>query len=364
MELFHANRQWATRPEDERFLTLEAMHAATKAHADAARVQRVEWSDVKLVPSGGENVSIVGTSGVPAPLTNYAFGQLAGLAGAPTSYLRDLPATLAAENLNHGLRTKVGGSANFLFHQNGGGLVLRAANTEIYSRLWDYQVIERLVDLSARHDLEPAGQTFNWGSDAFTPNADAPKALFASNHDMFAFLKSRERAIVDPTGKAHLFRGVIVSNSEVGDKALTIMGFNFRDVCCNFIIWGATELATVRFAHVGEIGRKWDEALVQVRRYFDADTSFEKARFEQVTKRIAGTKEELLDVLFGKKSTLGLTRKALTASYDAVVPDEDGDPLTAWGFAQGVTRHSQTVKYADERTELDRAAGKLLDFKF
>ena len=139
------------------------------------------------------------------------------------------------------------------------------------------------------------------------------------------------------------------------------MGFNFRDICCNFIIWGAEKLATIRFAHVGEIGRKWAEAQVTIRRYFDSDSSFEKARFEQVTKRIAGTKENLIDVLFGKGL---LTRKALESSYAAVVADEDGDPLTAWGFAQGVTRYAQTIPYADQREEVDRAAGKLLDFKF
>lgn len=364
MELYHANRQWAERPNDERFASLEAMHAATKAYADAAREKEVAWNALALQPANGNELEIVGPAGVPARLTNYALGQIAARVKAPADYIRTLPAEQAAADLNFGLRTKPGEKvARLLFHQNA-GLILRAATSEIYSRLWDYQVIERLMELSLRHNLVPAGQTFNWSGAAFERKEGEPRALFASDHDMFAFLQSRERSILDPTGKAHLFRGVIVINSEVGDKALTVMGFNFRDVCCNFIIWGAEKLATIRFAHVGEIGKKWADAQVTIRRYFDTAESFEKARFAEVTKRIAGTKDDLLDLLFGKKSTFGLNRKTLEASYDAVVPDEDGDPLTAWGFAQGVTRHAQTVPYADERSELDRAAGKVLDFKF
>lgn len=363
MELYHANKQWAERPNDERFTTLESMHAATKSYAEAARTYEIAWNKLRLQARGDE-IAIVGDSGTPAKLTNYAFGQLCARVEAPAHFLREEPAELSTAILNRRLAEKADEKvARLLFHQND-GLILRAATSEIYSRLWDYQVIERLMELSKRHDLEPAGQTFNWSGAAYKAAADAPKALFASDHDMFAFLKSRERAILDPTGKAHLFRGIIVMNSEVGDKALTVMGFNFRDVCCNFIIWGAEKLATIRIAHVGEIAEKWGDVQVQIRRYFDTTESFEKARFEQVTKRLAANKEDLIDLLFGKKSTLGLNRKALTASYDAVVPDEDGDPLTAWGLAQGVTRHAQTIPYADERQELDRSAGKLLDFKF
>ena len=68
-------------------------------------------------------------------------------------------------------------------------------------------------------------------------------------------------------------------------------------------------------------------------------------------------------MLFGKRS-LGLSRKTIEASYDACMPEQDGDPLTVWGWVQGATRHSQTIKYQDERMKLDRAAGKVLAMAF
>jgi hypothetical protein len=290
---------------------------------------------------------------------------MAGRVGAPAKYLRELPADLAAQNLNHGLAMKEEDKiARLLFHENG-GLVLRAATSDVYERLWDHEVVERLIDLADRQDLEPAGQTFNWSGAPMADDEKAagPRALYASDHDMFAFLKSRERAVLDPTGKANLFRGIIVANSEVGDRALSIMGFHFRDVCCNFIIWGVTELATIRYAHVGEVGRKWAEAQLVVRRYFDSSTSFEEAKFVEVRKQIAATKDEVLDAVFGKRIA-GLSRKAIDAAYESVLPEHDGDPRTVWGLAQGITRHARTIPYADEQTELNRAAGKVLEAKF
>jgi hypothetical protein len=79
--------------------------------------------------------------------------------------------------------------------------------------------------------------------------------------------------------------------------------------------------------------------------------------------KIGDTKESVLDKLFGMRS-LVLTRKTLEAGYDAVNYAQDGDPRTVWGMVQGLTRHSQTVAYADARTAIDTAAGKLMEAAF
>lgn len=362
MELYHATKQWAERPADEKFNSLDVMYATTKSYADAAATKTVPWTDLR-VEGVDEDLTLIGKAGVAAKLTNYAFKQLAARVKAPAPYLQTLPARISAQLLNYGLGNKTDGTAQLLFHQNG-GLVLRAATSEQYERVWNHEVIARLIDLSQRQDLEPARQTFNWSDEEMTQAQidAAPRSLYASDHDMFAFLMSRSKDVTDPTGQT-LRRGIIVTNSEVGDCSLGVMGFYFREVCANHIIWGASNLATIRIAHRGEIRGKFADAQVAVRRYLDSDTSFEKAAFAEMTTRIGTTKEEVLDTLFGKKS-LGLTRKALESSYDAVVPEQDGDPRTKWGIVQGITRFSQTSPYADERTDLDRAAGKLLEIEF
>jgi hypothetical protein len=353
MELFHANKQWSTRPADERFTSLAGMFSATYDYATRASERTVDWRDLRA-EADGDNV-VITRGATPATPTHHAFGQIAARVGAPASYLRTLPATLAAQNLNYGFKNNAPeGGAQLLFHNNS-TLLLRAATGEGYSRFWNWEVCERLIELEQRYGLKPAEPTFR-------QFGDSGKALFASDHDMFAFLMSRERAVIDPMGK-ELYRGVITINSEVGDKSLKFMSFYFRDICGNFIIWGAEQLAEVSLRHVGNMRGKMLDAVVQVRKYLDGASTIEKAKFEQVTVRIADTKENVLDKLFGVRS-LGLSRRALQASYDAVVPSEDGDANTVWGFAQGITRHSQTLPYADERNELDRSAGKLLAMTF
>lgn len=119
MEIFKANRQSAERPADERFPNLRALYEATKAYADhAAEVER-PWSELRA-EADGEDVRLVGKRNQPATLTNWAFGQLANRVQAPADYLRRLPPTLAAQNLNHGLAARPDGNAQLLFQTNGG----------------------------------------------------------------------------------------------------------------------------------------------------------------------------------------------------------------------------------------------------
>lgn len=369
MELFHAHNQWATRPDDERFNSLEDMHRATKAYADIAGEAVVPWSDIRTEAHGDE-VVVQGRVGVQAQLTHYSFGQLASKVGAPAGYLRTLPATLAANNLNHGLKHKGDTTeAQLLFHANG-QLLLRAATSTRYERVWNHEVIARLIDFSARHGLVPAQATFSWsdrrpgadqdGPTALDPNAE--KALYASDHDMFAFVMSPERSLVGPLGET-LRRGVFVQNSEVGASSLKLMGFLFRDVCANHIVWGAEQVAEISLRHVGDIHKRWARAMLDVRKYLDGAASLDEAKVQSLRVEIAGTKDDVLDKLFGIRS-LGLSRKQLAASYDAVVPEQDGDANTVWGMVQGITRESQNQPYAEDRTAMDRAAGKLMQVAF
>jgi hypothetical protein len=211
-----------------------------------------------------------------------------------------------------------------------------------------------MIHFTARHGMVPARSTIRQFND------DA--ALYASDHDMFAFIMDPEKVIVDPTGNA-LRRGFIAGNSEVGAGSLWFLSFLFRDLCGNHIIWGAEGVVEVRLRHVGSIASRWAGAFAKIRSYMDGAGSLDEARMREMTVQIAGTKAEVLDKLFGIKS-LGLSRKALEASYDAVRPDEDGDPRTVWGMAQGITRESQAQPFAEDRHAMDRAAGRLMQIAF
>lgn len=388
MELFEASRQWATRPEDERFESLQALYDATKGYANTARENVVPVSIIRADVDRGD-VVLTGKAGNPATFTHWSFGQLCQRVGAPAGYLRDLPATLAVQNLNHGLANygDKAETASLLFHSNG-HLLLRAFTSEKYARIWNWEVAERLLNLQTM-GWEPArpDKRFDGGNPeecqvcygtgktitATTSNGRcktcrgtgrAFPALYASDHDMFAFIRNRTAVIREPGNPDGLQRGVIVENSEVGASALKLTRFLYREMCGNNIIWGASKMLEISVRHVGDARHRWQGYQAELRRYLDSSASGDEAKIVSAkTCKIGDTKEQVLDRLFGIRS-IGLSRKVLEAGYEATKPEQDGDPKTVWGMVQGLTRYSQLSGYTDKRTEIDRAAGKLLAADF
>jgi hypothetical protein len=59
MELFKAHRQWATRPDDERFSSLAELHAACKEYAQSAGEKNVPFSEMRVENLDGD-VQLVG----------------------------------------------------------------------------------------------------------------------------------------------------------------------------------------------------------------------------------------------------------------------------------------------------------------
>jgi hypothetical protein len=275
-------------------------------------------------------------------------------------YLEALPATLAAQNINHGLEglsgTDNSRKANLLFGIGHGSLTLRSLMSDAYSRFWNQEVVERLLGLQDM-GWEPAMPTIRK-----TTN-DQP-ALFAGDRDMFAFLCNNNARIGEPGNPDGLKRGVIVENSEVGGSALKLSRFLFRDVCGNFIVWGASQLIQLNLRHVGNSRKRFGFYEAEIKRYSESSATEEELKIASAKRKmIAANKDELLAKLFGIKS-LNLSRKTLEAGFGAVEPDQDGDPKSPWGIVQGLTRYSQTIPYADKRNEIDLAAGKILTIDF
>lgn len=386
MELFQASNQWSTRPEDERFSTLSDMYAQSVDYARSAAESQVPFADIR-VEKVDDDLQLVGRTGTPAKLTHYAFGQIASLASAPARYLRTLPATLAAQNLNYGLRERSDDSANdakLLFHRNG-SLILRAVTTELYERIWNHEVIKRLLDVEAvgwrvppaRPALENQKgtrkateadvlQASDFGLSISVGDDIAPAGLYLSDHDMFVFMVNEQARINNGTPDG-LSRGVFFTNSEVGDGAITRTTFLYEHVCGNHIVWGASNVKKLSFRHVGKVREKLPEFQAELREYADSSVSEDEAIIRNAqTRVIAATKDEVLDALFKLRIT-DLTRKSIGAAYDLAVEYEteaNAAPNTVYGMVHGLTRLSQQTPYADERSALDVAAGKVMQIVF
>lgn len=379
MELYHANKQWATRPDDEKFKTIESLYNATKAYYQTACEKVVPISSIRTEANNGD-VTVIGKQNNPATFTHWSFGQICSRVGAPANYLRGLPATLACQNLNHGFaKLEEDKDVNLLFHSNG-NLLLRSFTSDKYARIWNWEVAQRLLNLE-QYGWKPAMPDWNQNKttcitcNGVTFNPPCPDCngtgykvidnppLYASDHDMFVFLANDNYRIAEPNNPDGLKRGTIVYNSEVGASSLGFMHFLYRGMCGNHIIWGASKVLELKVRHVGNAHDRWKGYQEQLNAYLESSSEEQEKKIALAQSvHIGYDKDTVLDKLF--KSNLGLTRKALEASYDAVVPEQDGSANTVWGMVQGMTRYSQTTPYADDRTNIDKAAGKLMEANF
>ena len=102
-QLMQANKQWSSRPDDQRFLSLIELDAYVQAQRanSAAKIVSSRALTVHPVEGDAEALMLTGPNGAPVNITNWSFGQLAARAGAPAGYMRDLPAPLAADCLNY-----------------------------------------------------------------------------------------------------------------------------------------------------------------------------------------------------------------------------------------------------------------------
>jgi hypothetical protein len=378
--LDRASRQWAERPADQRFPTLEALLDATRRHRAEAVEARVHARDLRAEAQGDE-VVVVGKAGRPALLTHYAFGQVASRAGAPASYLRKLSPSLAAECLNEGLKARASSREDdapeaLLLRREAGGMRLHAALTESYRRVWNCEVAETLVSLRERQPAwdfpvahRSAARVTGTGTGEATWGEDTGRAIpvaYASDHDLFVFLTDQQRTI--EVDGARLFRGFFVENSEVGAASFRVTLFLYDAVCSNVIVWGVRNVKEVTLRHVGRIR---DEVLGEGSRVlptlaaYAASSAHEQE--QQITRAqrtlVADTRDEVISTLLGRR--LGLTESALDAAYTiASETPRYGDPRSVWGVVNGLTEYSQRTAHADERIALDRAAGRVMQIAF
>lgn len=348
-----ASNEWANRPADESFDSLAALNDAALAQKARASTRELRTDAIRATVLNGD-VLMDGT-----PLTHWAFGQLARIAGGPADYLRSLPATIASAAINHGIVNPSNGrdAATVALVDVNGSEHVRALTSSKYARIFNADITGRLLAL--------ADQNPQWRP---APAAmDGKRGLYLGDQDMFAFLVDNERRVFESSPSGGLSRGFFTWNSEVGSAAFGICTFLYDYVCGNHMVWGARAVRELRLRHVGDVDQRALGAFdATVTSYADSSAESEELLITRARSfKIAATKDEVLDKVFGLRVPT-LSRKVLVAAYNAAESHSDwyGDPNTAWGLASGITEMSQTRAYANERNDLDRAAGKVLDMAF
>lgn len=351
--LTKAHHQWANRAPDERFSSVEEMHQRALQYRGEAREAAVSSTKQLRLEQDGRNLFLEGRTGQRADLTNWSFSQLCREAEAPAGYLKSLPTSLARDCLQSGLDRGNSGERRLLINKNG-AMTLRGITSPSYARIWNSDVTERLVS------LKHAGQGWQEAPAAF----DGSRGQYLSDRDMFSFFVDNDRRIFEKGPGGGLSRGFFAWNSEVARSVFGIATFLYEYICGNHRVWGATNYTEVKIRHVGEADeRGFSELAAAVRVFADSSASEDEAKIEMARNyRVAESKDELLDRLFGLKA-LGVSRKVLEQGYEKALEHDDwyGDPLSAWGFSGGLTEIARDLPNADERTAIDRAGAKVLE---
>jgi len=381
LNLMQASEQWAHRPNDERFWTLRDMHAATVAHRSASMEVLRPMKDCRLSATD-RGVAMEFAEGISAEVSHYAFTQVCRQLSAPASYLRQLPSQLAVDCL----RTNVWQLDNpenernlLLDTSDPSRYRLRATTSDRYVRVWNHELVEALQGLESEGWVVPPARPSGLGGDTRIATDEdcidfgdspltvkpgdeiAPAGLYASDHDMFAFMIHPEVVIENGLSPAGMRRGTMLRQSEVGACSIWKLDFLFDTVCGNHIVWDAREVRETRVRHMGSsVEDNWVAMVRNITEEAQMSAQEQEAEIKRAQEIILGSgRDEIMGLLFKHRWA---TKRLAGQAFDEAEQHSDvhGDPHSLWGMVSGITRLSQESKYADERADLDRAAGKML----
>jgi hypothetical protein len=350
-----AHNQWASRPQDQRFQTLDDLWNSVNN-----RRMRSRSADIvlKSIEAKDDNGNITFNHGIKAvEPSHWSFSQFASAIKAPAEYLRRIPTPLAIQNINHGIKSTEVDQMKFMTIINPddeGMNVLQAVTSPTYGRIWDADA----VDAAKRAVTASNGRFYN--PKAYDPatGQPIPSGLYASDRDVFIFMIDGG-SLLDAGPRAQINRGFFMWNSEVGCRTFGFCTFLFNHCCGNHLVWGATDIREVKIRHTSGGPTRFDtEALPGLLKYVNTSAAPETAL-------ILKAQDWLLPVTEEKEMVKWLQEKKFTKTEAvesiAFAKKEEGDCRTLWQVVQGATAYARGFDFADARVELETKAGNLMN---
>jgi hypothetical protein len=348
--LYDAHKQWASRPPDERFSSLDALLEFTGKRKSSSVENLRRLHSLRVFASHGGAINLNGHL-TQAILTNWAFSQLCQRVGAPAGYLRTVSPDIAAQCLEYGL-VRSGEECKILTRKtsspNGSDIPNQVAafTSAGYGRIWDHDVLTELME--SIHNTP-------WHTPPGTE--DGGSGLYASDRDMFVFFINDDKPIeVEST---RLSRGFFCWNSETGAATFGLTTFLYNHVCANHIVWEAEEIEELRIFHRRRaVARFYEEALPALNRFIEnhkLDDRIKDVVYSSMNEEVGAT---IGDTLAWFK-TLPFCGTEIEQAWQRGRADDDV-PATLWDMVQGLTAYAKTLPFTDKRVELEKRAGMLL----
>ncbi|CAB5220240.1 hypothetical protein UFOVP233_26 [uncultured Caudovirales phage] len=378
------SRQWANRTPDQRFTSLTELRAQVAQWADESFAKDITPGAMLVKPTEDNDLALHYGDAAPMGLTNYAFQQLSRLAGAPGYYLKDLPAPLAAINLNYGLKAAAQKDQSLYIRNpspsfDGGAAVpipnashLRGITSPRYGRIYDRDVVDAVIKVAGNGTGDTRWKvpgTIDWANAhgvSYNPNVVITKentTLYASDRDVFIFLVDDMHPI--EVGKLNdgspdlMFRGFYVWNSEVGDKTFGVATMYLRGVCQNRNLWGVEGFNELTFKHTaGAPNRFMDQAAPALQTFSDGSTTKLIAGVKAAKEaKVSKTDEERIEFL----AKWGFSEKQAKELIATAVAEESRPQESIWDHAQAITAHARKSPLQENRLAMEQTAGKMLD---
>jgi len=385
--LMDASNQWATRPQDERFLSLDDMLADATQSRNNAQELVVKLDDIKLIaPKGGNQLLLTSTKKGAEPfgdLTNWSFQQVAALGDAQPGSMIKRPADMVADWINYGLKQRAAGvrsryedkrknaedgadigeikdAVKILVRdhhlEDGTTRELAAVTGQGYGRIWDIDVIKRL------RRMVGDGVTGQWKVPGeFGRNVQVTTSnttLYRSDRDMFVFLANEEDKI--EVGGRLMSRGFFLWQSETGGATIGYKRFLFDYVCCNRIVWGASQVKGKVMRHTQSAPtRMLEEFFPQIYMIMDDENTGYEEKVLNAARGMELGKGGLLEYKPFITANFGPT---FVNKFADVMAIKEGETInTLFDVVTAATWYSQTIPHADRRTDFEEKASNLLN---
>lgn len=370
--LMQASREWANRPDDERFTNLNDLLAHFKAQREASTERTISADRLTVRNDPKDPISGLlltapkakGEAELVATPTHYSFNQLARRAGTPTDYARSLPVELTSKLINYGLRreTDEGKATSLLLTDMGNGYTkVRAATSDSYGRVWNEEVTAALVERygdGVSGTFKVPGEFGVQGNPVTKENT----TIYGGDRNMFVFLAD-ESSRINVKGRregksGELSRGFFAWNSEVGDGSLGGAYFMYDYMCGNHIVWGVEGFREIRVRHSSGAPARWlDEVAPQLLAYSQASAAPVEAQIKLAQAR----KIDDDGVEFFVRRRLGMQKHEATTIAEAHIAEEGRPIETLWDMVVGITAAAKSLKHIDARVKMERQAGKVMD---
>ncbi|MBY3334600.1 MULTISPECIES: hypothetical protein [Rhizobium] len=363
--------EWFSRPDDERFLSLTELYDTVRSRAERAHARTIESAAIRVEATrdnaGRLELLVPGQCQAIAP-THWSYGQLCSLVGAPATYMRQLPAPLAAINLQHGLLNHRAELVKTL-EMDDGRLELRAVTGPEYGRIWDHELVSSVMKIAGNGTGDTMWKVpgvLDWATMTHNPFVDITNdttTLYASDRDVFLFLVDDTHPIEAgrlPSGEPDLyFRGFYAWNSEVGSKTLGIASFYLRAVCANRNLWGTENFEEITIRHSKFAAQRFaHEAAPALTSFANSSPAPFIAGIKAARERVVARKDDDRETFLRRR---GFSKGETGKVIEMVLSEEGRPPESVFDFVQGITALARTKTNQDTRLELEGKAKKLLE---